>query len=143
MEFWIYTQQDSFFLRSALDLALLSCAQPEDHNSSERDTRRACILGAVMCSACFLECCINGLYDYAHSPYSRTTKLHRALASVWSEGLDRLSMLAKYPIALVLAKREPFQTGTEPYKSVAALTNLRNVLDEARAVRAKQRATRP
>jgi hypothetical protein len=80
-----------------------------------------------MCSTSFLECGINGLYDYAHSP-SRGTKLHRALLSVWSEGFDRQPVLAKYQIALAVARRTQFATGTEPYQSVASLIDLRNAI---------------
>jgi hypothetical protein len=74
-----------------------------------------------------LECSINGLYDYAHNPF-RNTKLHRALASVWSDGFDRQPILAKYQIALALAKRETFRVGSEPYQSAFALIELRNAI---------------
>jgi len=85
MEYWIRTQQDLFFLSSAVDLPRLAYSLSPLANE-ETDSRQACVLGAVICSVSFVECSINGLYDYAHQP-SRNTKLHRALASVWSDGL--------------------------------------------------------
>lgn len=109
----IRTQQDLFFLTSALDLArLASTLSPP--SPAETDRRQACVLGSVICSVSFLECSINGLYDDAK--VMRATKLHRALASVWSEAFDRQPILAKYQIALVLAKREAFKVGAEPYQ---------------------------
>jgi hypothetical protein len=51
-----------------------------------------------------------------------------SLASVWSDAVDRQPILAKYQIALALAKREPFDTGTEPYQSAQALIELRNAI---------------
>jgi len=127
MEFWIVTSQDLFYLQSALDLANLAIAQRDVLKMGEYDSPKACVLGAVMCSASFLECSINGLYDYARRPV-RTTKLHHALATVWSEAFDRQPMLAKYQIALALAKREAFLASAEPYQSTSALLDLRNAI---------------
>jgi hypothetical protein len=83
-------------------------------------------LGSVVCSVSFLECSVNGLYDDATT--QRATKLHRALASVWSEGFDRQPILNKFQIALALAKREPFTMGQEPYQAARALIDLRNAI---------------
>jgi hypothetical protein len=126
MEFWMVTEQDLFFLSSALDLARLASIlpPPSDHDT---DRRQACVLGSVVCSVSFLECSINGLYDYAQHP-ARATKLLRALASVWSEAFDRQPILAKYQIALALAKREPFDVGAKPYQPALALIELRNAI---------------
>jgi hypothetical protein len=127
MEYWFVTLQDLFYLRASLDLAHLSLTRTVDAHPSGSDPQKACVLGAVMCSVSFLECSINGLYEYARSPV-RGTKLHQALASVWNEGFDRQPMLAKYQIALALARREPFRTGSDPYQSTAALLDLRNAI---------------
>jgi hypothetical protein len=129
MDVRLVTNQDLFFLSSALDLARLasSLPRPSDAETDKTDRSQACVLGSVVCSVSFLECSINGLYDYAQRP-ARTTKLLRALASVWSDAVDRQPILAKYQIALALAKREPFDTGTEPYQSAQALIELRNAI---------------
>jgi len=81
-----------------------------------------------MCSVSFLECSINGLYGQAKNPYGRATKLHRALASIWSEAFDRQPILAKYQIALALAKREPFEENAKHYRAARALIDLRNAI---------------
>jgi len=127
MEYWFITLQDLFYLRAALDLAHLSLTRTTEADRGRSDPQKACVLGAVMCSVSFLECSINGLYDYARRPI-RGTKLHQALASVWNEGFDRQPMLAKYQIALALARREGFRTSSDPYQSTAALLDLRNAI---------------
>ena len=123
----ISTQQDLFYLRSGIDLAKLARNMPSNLEDAGDDARRACILGAVMCCASFLECSINGLYDYARTAYRRT-KLHKALESVWSEGFDKQPVLAKYQIALALAGRESLRTDAELYQSAAKLVDLRNAI---------------
>lgn len=86
----------------------------------------------------FLECSINGLYDYAQHP-ARATNLLRALASVWSEAFDRQPILAKYQIALALAKREPFDVGAEPYQPALALIELRNAIAHPKELTVSER----
>jgi len=127
MEYWVVTLQELFYLRAGLDLALQSLKRAAGAELAGSDPRRACVLGAVMCSVSFLECSINGLYDYARRP-ARGTKLHQALASVWGEGFDRQPLLAKYQIALALAQRDAFKTNSDPYQSVSALVDLRNAI---------------
>jgi hypothetical protein len=51
MEYWIVTAQDLFYLRSGLDLALLSLTRAVAPEHSISDEGKACVLGAVMCSA--------------------------------------------------------------------------------------------
>lgn len=119
MEIWMVTEQDLFFLYSALGLARLASSLPAP-SGDDPDTRQACVLGSVVCAVSFLECSINGLYDYAQHPV-RATKLLRALAGVWSEAFDRQPILAKYQIALALAKRELFDVGAKPFQPALAL----------------------
>jgi|SRR5580704_14764936 hypothetical protein len=138
MAFWIVTQQDLFFLHSALDLARLASTLPAPPRA-ETDRRQACVLGSIICSVSFLECSINGLYDHAKSPAGRPTKLHRALASVWSEGFDRQPILAKCQIALALAKRETFRAEEDPYKSANKLIDLRNAIAHPKELIESQR----
>lgn len=64
-----------------------------------------------------------------HNIPARATKLLRALASVWkNEAFDRQPVMAKYQIALALAKREPFDVGAKPYQQATALIELRNAI---------------
>ena len=93
MEFRILTSQDLFFVGSA---SLLSTMALE---ATQRDRRTACVVGAVTCSVSYLECVINGLYEHAGQA-RRPTKLQKALASVWSDAVDRQRVLTKYQIAL-------------------------------------------
>jgi hypothetical protein len=121
------TPLDVFYLQSAFDLAALSFDEEAKGVESQPRKHHACVIGAVTCSVSFLECIVNGLYDEAFHR-SRTTKFQRALESVWSEGFDRQPTLAKYQIALALARREAFGTDSEPYQSAHALIELRNAI---------------
>ena len=127
MQFEIETSQDRFYLRSALDLAALSLEEQGRANDNRPSRHQACVIGAITCSVSFLECSINGLYDYARDLH-RPTKFHNALASVWSEAFDRQPILSKYQIALTLARRELLPSDTEPYQSAEALIELRNAI---------------
>jgi len=127
MRFEIITFQDRFHLRSALDLAALSLEEQRRANDNRPSRHEACVVGAITCSVSFLECSINGLYDYAKD-HHRPTKFHKALASVWSEAFDRQPVLSKYQIALTLARREPLPSDAEPYQSAEAVIELRNAI---------------
>jgi hypothetical protein len=127
MRFELMTLQDRFYLGSALDLAALSLEEQRRANDSRRSRHEACVVGAITCSVSFLECSINGLYEYAKD-HHRPTKFHKALASVWSEAFDRLPVLSKYQIALTLARREPLRSDAEPYQSADAVIELRNAI---------------
>ena len=124
MHFEIVTLQDRFYLRSALDLAALSFEEQVRENQSKPSRHEACVIGAIMCSVSFLECSINGLYDDARHPHRRT-KLHKALANIWSEAFDRQPILSKYQVALTLARRDPLPPDREPYQSAEAVIELR------------------
>jgi hypothetical protein len=133
VDFEIVTSQDYFYLGSAVELAALAI---EEEQKSEPQERRyaACVVGAITCSTSFVECTINGLYQYAQSP-ARNTKFHRALASVCSEAFERLPIIAKYQLALTPARRDIFSTGSEPYQSVNALIELRNAIAHPKEIR--------
>jgi hypothetical protein len=126
MDFEIVTSQDYFYLDSSVELAALA-SEEEQKSEPQQRRRTACVVGAITCSTSFIECTINGLYQYAQSP-ARQTKFHKALASVWSEAFERLPILAKYQLALTLARQDIFSTGDEPYQSTNALIELRNAI---------------
>jgi hypothetical protein len=126
----IGTAQDLFYLESAFELSVIATRNEKRLLSSvgsARRPRQACVVGAVTCSVSFLECTINGLYEDAFKVW-RPTKFHESLKSVWSDAFDRQPILAKYQLALALARREPFKASTEPYQSAAALIEVRNAI---------------
>ena len=123
----IVTFRDYFYLQSAVELALLAVVEESRGGESHQGPRAACVIGAVICSAAFLECTINGLYEDAKR-HTRRTNFHKALTSVWGEAFERLPILAKYQLALTLARKDIFQTGSEPYQSAEAVIELRNAI---------------
>jgi hypothetical protein len=126
MSLRLLTLQDLFYVYSALDLAILSSECPKGNGNSDRTRLKACVMATVVSSVSFIECSINGLYDYAQSDLSRRTKLHRGLAGIWHDRGDRQPILAKYQVALALGGREVFRKDRDPYQSAAALVELRN-----------------
>ena len=135
MSFKVVTLQHAFFLESALDLARLSLDQKESPTSN---SRRACVLGSVLCAVSFLECFINGLFDYAAEPVRRTT-FHRALASVWDD-VDREQTLTKYQLALALCGQPPFPVHCDPYQSAAILIKFRNAISHPKEIIAQTKS---
>jgi hypothetical protein len=133
----IVTSQDYFYLSSGVELALLA-VEEEQKSKPEQTRHTACVVGAITCSTSFIECTINGLYQYAQSPIRRT-KFHNALASVWSEAFERLPILAKYQLALTLARRDIFPISKEPYQSAGALIELRNAIAHPKEIRSSPR----
>jgi len=123
----IFTLQDYFYMNSAVELAALALEEESRAGVSNEKRHAACVIGAVVCSAAFLECTINGLYEGAKSP-ARYTKFHKALTSVWSDAFERLPILAKYQLALTLARSDLFKTGEDPYQSAEAVIELRNAI---------------
>lgn len=123
----IRTLQDVFYLNSAFDLALLSEQLQHEDGTGGTAGRTACVVGAVTCAVSFLECSINGLYEYAKQ-LSRPTKFHKALRDVWDEKADHLPMFSKYHIAIAFAGAEMFHRGSEPFQSADALVTLRNYI---------------
>jgi hypothetical protein len=90
------------------------------------------VTAAVLSAVAYLEAWINELYQSAidrESNILRTfdTNLFRLFGEVW-EYLEKHPTLEKYQIALLLAGKEPFATGAQPYQDADDLIELRNCL---------------
>lgn len=114
-------------MNSAVELAALALEEESNAELSHEKRHTACVIGSVVCSAAFLECTINGLYEGAKSA-ARKTKFHKALTNVWIDAFERLPILAKYQLALTLARCDLFKTGEDPYQSAEAVIELRNAI---------------
>ncbi len=135
MSVQIRTMMNHFYLSAALSLARTSCLRgdPAIPDASSFQSQ-ACVVGAIICAASFLEISINSLFEEGISRTSRETKFKKALREVWSEGFDRQPVLAKYQIALALARVEGFPSDREPYQSTNTLVSLRNFLAHPKRV---------
>jgi hypothetical protein len=120
MSFKIFTMMNHFYLGAGLRLAQVAAEEPTGGQPY--------VVGAITCAVSFLEISINSLFEEGVVRSSRKTKFRAALADVWSEAFDRQPTLAKYQIALALARVEGFATNREPYQSAEALITLRNFL---------------
>jgi hypothetical protein len=136
----IVTSQDHFYISSAVELAAIALEEEPKAQSRLFYQRRhpACVIGAVTCSVSFLECTINGLYEDA-SKHTKGLKFHRSLQSIWSETFERLPILAKYQLALTLARREILPIGADPYQSAQALIELRNTVAHPKEIIGRQK----
>ncbi|MFZ1011428.1 MAG: hypothetical protein WAN65_31615 [Candidatus Sulfotelmatobacter sp.] len=135
MTIQIRTMMNHFYLGAALSLAKTSCLEgaPVVRGASSFQTQ-ACVVGAIICATSFLEISINSLFEEGISRTSRETKFKKVLREVWSEGFDRQPTLAKYQIALALARVEGFPIDREPYQSADTLVSLRNFLAHPKRV---------
>lgn len=115
----------SFYIEAALQ----QTEQAINNQTMDRrtDKSHASVLAAVTSAVMFLELSINCYYSDQFLPFART-KFAKALRAAWDEGVDRLGLLSKYQLALTLANAAPFETGRDPYQSVACLVDLRNRL---------------
>jgi hypothetical protein len=97
---------------------------------------RAYVTSSILSSAAFLEAMINELFQDAHdghqsyiAPISHTAQA--LMKEYWAAkelGTDRLSILDKYQIALIVAGHQPFPKGANPYQDAQVLVRLRNDL---------------
>lgn len=124
----IMTLRDYFYLDSAACLVFEAFRTDHGINHAESKHVQAYVVGTIICATSFLEVSINSLFEGDFRRSSRKTKFSEALKSVWSEGFDRQPTVAKYQIALALARAKAFDTRNEPYQSVQALISLRNVI---------------
>ena len=96
---------------------------------------RSHAIGAVIFSAAALEAAANELFsDASENPATIgpvDTAAAKRLGALWRADVPRRAaypILEKYAIALLLADRTGFNTGTEPWQSAAVLVKLRNAL---------------
>jgi hypothetical protein len=93
---------------------------------------RGYVTGAVLSAVASLEATINELFiDAQHKdPYTfegADPEFAPLLAEVW-EVIKRNPTLAKYQIALTLARKPPFDKGASPHQEAVFLIQLRNAL---------------
>lgn len=141
-----------YHLRSAAYFAKQSAGMEREYAGKPRgdvgDTvfygHRACVIGAILSSAAFLEAAINELFVDSVEHEAKETEptptdpprpvdqLPRAsrkvMAEVWPFDVDRQRPLDKYQIALVLSGKPELDTSARPYQDVDALVTLRNNL---------------
>lgn len=120
-----HLQAAAFFCRAADRLESMA---PEDFYE-----HRGYVMGSIISSAAFLDAAVNELYLDAvdeHEAYvgGLNVEIRVRLAQGWKHGTDRMSVLAKFQMALTLAGQEPFDPGAEPYQGVNLLRRLRNKL---------------
>jgi len=123
-----------FYLGAALSLARASRSEDLSIANTSPGETQAFVVGAVTCAVSFLEISINSLFEEGISRTSRETRFKKALRGVWSERFDRQPILAKYQIALALARVEGFATDRSLYQSTEALIELRNFLAHPKRV---------
>ena len=105
----------------------------ESMTSWDMYEHRGYVMGSIISSAAFLDAAVNELYLDAvdeHEAYvgGLDVEIRVRLAQGWKHGTDRMSVLAKFQMALTLAGHEPFDPGAEPYQGVNLLRRLRNKL---------------
>lgn len=95
---------------------------------------RSYVVGAVIGAACFLESAINETFsDVAEHGHSDVVPAcdprHRdVLGGIWSPGIERLSVLEKYDLALAVGLRPSIPKGEDLYANVKLTIGLRNAL---------------
>lgn len=98
---------------------------------------RAYVTNAVLSAVCFLEAAINEIFQDTADSYGSylqevDTGVRALMASMWSlteeKGRSAFSLLERYQLALVVARREPFDPGQGPFQDAALLVRLRNAL---------------
>jgi hypothetical protein len=114
------------FARQAQDIELIFNDKREQESASVA-------LGAITASAAFLECLINEVFIVAEvdnaDPYGQLNQdARKSMAALWDEVGAKVSVLAKYDLALALNTRPPLDHGANPYQDVDALIQLRNAV---------------
>lgn len=141
-----------YHLRSAAYFAKQSAVMEREHVGKPwgdvGDTvfyeHRACVVGAILSSAAFLEAAINELFvdsveHEARDPEPTPTDPPRPvdqlprngrklMADVWPFDVDRQKILDKYQVALILNGKPKMDASARPHQDVDALVALRNNL---------------
>lgn len=97
-----------------------------------RMEHRSYAIGSVVAAAAYLEAAINELYLEAIDRNKNTfpserLRLAELMSHVWAE-VERLTVLAKYQVALTLAETHPYAKDQNSYQGVDGLLRLRNAL---------------
>jgi hypothetical protein len=109
-------------------------AKPSEEISKALFEHSSYVLGAVFSAVAFLEAVVNELFidaveEYAVGPASQlSTDARQQLAAGWTHAVESMPILTKFQAALILAGKDSFDPGTQPYQSVYVLIQLRNKL---------------
>lgn len=105
-------------------------ARPDDVITQHR----VYVISAVLLAVAALEGTINELFaDAVDNPAGRACTLPESSKSRLAEAvrlgaLDRVSVLDKFQMALILTTGVPLETGRQPYQDAHSLVSLRNAL---------------
>jgi hypothetical protein len=97
------------------------------------------VLSSIISSAAFLEAAVNEFFQDAHDEHGLKPDGYlaplpgsatRAMAAVWRGTVNgrRLKTLEKWQLLLILADREPLETGRAPFQDAKLLLELRNTI---------------
>jgi hypothetical protein len=122
-------------LAAAEDAA--DAAKSFEQENSERNSfslgHRGYVVSAIVLATAFMEATINEVFKDAHEERI-TEKLDqvpeiviRGWATLWRE-LEGVGTLGRYQLALLVARRDLFDKGAEPWQSARILTQVRNAL---------------
>jgi len=136
----------AYFSAIHIQAAALFAMQAKAIEVARADTAKsatdheAYVVGAVLSSVAFLEAAINELFadasDRWFHPRSRSKRklpsaTVRLMANMWEHGIPRTarySVLEKYAIALILARKKPTDKGAPVWQATEVLIRLRNAL---------------
>lgn len=135
----------AYFARESAGMERENAGRPwGEINETVFYEHRACVMGAVLSSAAFLEAAINELFVDAVKHEAEDPELtptdpprpvdhlprgaRKLMAQMWPFDVDRLKILGKYDAALVLNGKPKMDASTRPPQDVDALVALRNNL---------------
>lgn len=124
----------TFFAKSAASIE----ANPDAKSSEDlRQKHIACVMGAILSAVSFLEANINEFFwEVAETPSDRVKELDvglkELLTGFWKQNSilfkPNFSLLEKYELVLVLARKPIMDKGKEPYQPVDDLIQVRNTM---------------
>jgi hypothetical protein len=129
----------TYFLWAAEHFSKLAAEIEDSHEGRSRFSieHRAYVMNSILSSVAFLEAAINELYQDAydnHTSYIENIdkELISNLADIWkitevNKG-SAIKLLPKYQIALIIAGKEKFEEGKNPYQDASLVIDLRNFL---------------
>jgi hypothetical protein len=125
------------YIQAAVKLARLSGDLETTHKAQSSPEllveHRAYVMASVLTAVAFLEATINELFAQAAdgSLSGVNTDATGLMANMWGlmgHGRRMMGTLDKYQLALILAKKQPFDKGGLPYQDVQLVIDLRNTL---------------
>lgn len=128
----------AYHLLSAHYFATLSLELEKKWNKDNwqdfRDENTSYVMATIFACCAFLEAHINELYSNSLDAIKRDSvsfhdELTKKTAALWSQdGVERLSMLEKYQVALISIDHARFNKGKAPFQDISLLVKFRNYL---------------